>query len=94
MVKKSPISGFIPKLAWTGGIMVLVLALFLSYFNLNNYVKTQQNIDSRTVDVDKRDIVPEPIEAQKNYLKLRRDAVVDYLVVRNGNLNDYLASKY
>ncbi|MDR2026395.1 MAG: hypothetical protein LBQ01_02400 [Prevotellaceae bacterium] len=94
-MKKSPISGFIPKLAWTGGIMVLVLALFLSYMNFNNTsIKEQQNPDSRTVDADINDMVPEFAGSHKDYLKSHRDAVVDYLVVRNVNLNDYLASKY
>jgi hypothetical protein len=96
VAKKGTMSGFIPRLAWTGGIMIVVLALFLSYFNFNNiHTKQQQDSVPRTVDVDNRDIkVPEPTGLHKNYLKSRKDAVVDYLVVRNFNLNDYLASKY
>jgi hypothetical protein len=96
MAKKGTISGSIHRLAWYGGIMVLVLALFLSYFNFNNEpIKQQQNLDSQTVEIENRDITtPEPAGVQKNYLKTRRDAMVDYLVVRNFNLNDYLASKY
>jgi hypothetical protein len=93
MTKKSPISGFIPKLAWAGGIMILALALFLSYFNSNNTSKEQQSPDFRTVGIDNKDISTESADSHKDYLKSRRDAVVDYLTVRNVYY-DYLGSKY
>jgi hypothetical protein len=95
MAKKRPAFGFIPKLAWAGGITILLLALFLSYFNnFSNTSKEQQNPDARTVGIENKDIAPEVAGSHENYLKSRRDAVVDYLAVRNVNLNDYLATKY
>jgi hypothetical protein len=93
MSKKSPVYGFLPKLAWSGGIMVLVLTLFLSYLYFNKTVK-KQDTGTLVVETDGRTIDPTSADSQKKYLKLYRDGMVDYLAVRNVNLNDYLASRY
>jgi hypothetical protein len=90
MAKKSPVSGLIPKLAWSGGIIVLALALFLSYFNFNNTSLEKHNSETPIVN---RNNAKETADYQKNYLKSHRDAMVEYLASRNVNLNDYLASR-
>jgi hypothetical protein len=91
--KKSPLHGFIPKLAWSGGIMVLILALFLSYLNFNKSIRKQDS-ETLVVETDEKTIDPTSADSQKKYLKSYRDGMVEYLAVRNVNLNDYLASRY
>ncbi|MDR3266870.1 MAG: hypothetical protein LBT24_04785 [Tannerella sp.] len=91
--KKSPKYGFIPRLVWAGGVAVLVLALFLSYFS-NSIFNTQQKTDIQTVDVGPIDNFTEPVSAQENYLKQNRNAVANYLAAKNVSIYDYLASKY
>jgi hypothetical protein len=83
MSKKGPIHEFIPRLAWSGGIMVLMLVLFLSYLNFS---KKEQNSDIKGGNID-----PTTVDSQEKYLESYRDGMVDYLAVRNINLNDYLA---
>jgi hypothetical protein len=90
--KKRQVYGFIPKLAWSGGIVVLILALFLSYLNFNKSVKKQDT--GLVVETDERTIDPANADSQKKYLKSYRDGMVEYLAVRNVNINDYLASRY
>jgi hypothetical protein len=92
--KKSPIYGFIPKLAWSGGIIALVLTLFLSYLNFNNTSLKKQNPNTLVVNESEGDINTETVGPPKSYLKSRRDAMVEYLAVRNVNLDDYLTSRY
>jgi hypothetical protein len=94
MSKENPVHGFIPKLAlaWSGGIIVLVLALFLSYLNFNN-TSIKENPETFAVRRNDRN-TDLKTGSDKNYLKSRRDAMVEYLAVRNVNLNDYLTSKY
>jgi hypothetical protein len=94
MSKRSPVFGLVPKLAWSGGIMVLALALFLSYFNFNTSVG-KQNPETLIVNADSGKVAPKSFGVQKSSLKSYRDDVrVEYLAVRNVNLNDYLASRY
>jgi hypothetical protein len=93
MSKRSPVYGLIPKLAWSGGIIVLVLTLFLSYINFSNTSK--QNPDTLAVNVNNgNNNNPITVDSQKKYLKPYRDGMVEYLAPRNVNLNDYLASRY
>ncbi|MDR1594465.1 MAG: hypothetical protein LBS43_08295 [Prevotellaceae bacterium] len=97
MSKKSPVFAFglLPKLAWSGGIIVLALALFLSYFNFNNTSIGKQNPETLMVDADSGEISPKNVDVRKSSLKsYRNDVKVEYLAVRNVNLNDYLASRY
>jgi hypothetical protein len=90
MSKQSPAHGFIPKLAWSGGIIVLILALFLSYLNFN---KEKEQGD--TLAVEKQGIIdPTTTDSQNKHLKSYRDGMIEYLAVRNVNLDDYLASRY
>ncbi|MDR1582761.1 MAG: hypothetical protein LBS55_05805 [Prevotellaceae bacterium] len=92
MSKKSPfVLGLVPKLAWSGGIMVL--ALFLSYFIYNTSIK-EQGSETLIVDGNSENVAKESLDSSKNYLKSRRGAMVEYLVGRNVSLNDYLASRY
>ncbi|MDR2286136.1 MAG: hypothetical protein LBE04_01475 [Prevotellaceae bacterium] len=92
--KKSPVFGLISKLAWSGGIIVLALALFLSYFNFTSMSLKKQNSETLTVDKNTTDDTEKTADSQRNYLKSNRDAVVDYLALHNVNLNDYLATRY
>jgi hypothetical protein len=94
MSKKSPVFGLIPKLAWSGGVVVLALALFLSYLNLNNMSLKRQNSETLIVDENAVNNAKETVDSHKTYLKSHRNAVVDYLTLRNVNLNDYLAARY
>ncbi|MDR1581996.1 MAG: hypothetical protein LBS55_01855 [Prevotellaceae bacterium] len=94
MSKRSPVYGLIPKLAWSGGIAILAFTLFLSYFNFSDTSVKKQNSAKIAVNADSGKIAPKPSGNEKNSLKPRRDVMVDYLAVRNVNLNDYLASRY
>jgi hypothetical protein len=94
MSKKSPIYGFTPKLAWSGGIIVLILTLFLSYLNFNNTSLKEQNTDIFVINGNDENTDTKTAGSHKNYLQSRRDAMVEYLAVRNVNLNDYLTSRY
>ncbi|MDR3245110.1 MAG: hypothetical protein LBT50_01605 [Prevotellaceae bacterium] len=89
---KNPGHGFIPKIAWAGGIVVLILSLFLSYFSDSFF--TKQNPDIQTAGVESVNIVKPASGMPKNFLKSKRDAAVDYFSARRVSVNDYLASKY
>jgi hypothetical protein len=89
--KKRPGYGFIPRLAWAGGVVILVLALFLSYFN-NSLFNTKPGI--QTADIEPISNVAEPVAAEQNYLKKNRNAMANYLAVKNVSIYDYLSSKY
>ncbi|MDR1887301.1 MAG: hypothetical protein LBQ70_05230 [Prevotellaceae bacterium] len=90
--KKRPEFGFIPRLAWAGGIMVLALALFMSYFGNISLFK-QQAPDVQTVSAEQEDVASGSA-FRKNALKINRNAMADYLAVQNVSLNDYFASRY
>jgi hypothetical protein len=92
MAKKSTVHGLIPKLVWSGGIAVIALAFFLSYFNSTSNKKQKPALQTVSVEND-RDIAPKSGYSNK-HSNMYRDAKVDYLAVRNVNLNDYLGSKY
>jgi hypothetical protein len=93
--KKSPVFGLIPKLAWSGGVVVLAFTLFLSYINFNDTFIKKQNPESLIVNADSGKVAPKTIGTKGNSLKsYRNDVRVEYLAVRNVNLNDYLASRY
>jgi hypothetical protein len=89
--KKSPKYGFIPRLAWAGGVAVLVIALFLSYFNTSFFNTQKPGIQTVDVEPINDDAA---VSAQQNYLKKNRNAVANYLAVKNVSIYDYLASKY
>jgi hypothetical protein len=94
MAKRSPASGLIPKLAWSGGVVILALALFLSYLNFNNMSFKKQNSEPLIVNGNAVNNIEKTVDSHRNYLKSHRDAVVDYLALRNVNLNDYLTARY
>jgi hypothetical protein len=92
MAKKSSVHGFISKLVWSGGIAVIALVFFLSYFNSASNKKQKSALQAVTMEND-RNTTPES-GSQSKHPNMYRDAKVDYLAVRNVNLNDYLVSQY
>jgi hypothetical protein len=91
MAKKSTMHRFIPKLAWSGGIAILALVFFLSYFNYTSD-NNKQNPAFQAAGMN--DGISKSGSQNKRSADIYRDAKVDYLAVRNVNVNDYLASKY
>jgi hypothetical protein len=85
--KKSTVHGFIPKLALSGGIAVLALVFFLSYFSNTNNKKPNNDIQAAGIETSQPDF-------QNGRSDIRNNVKADYLAVRNVNLNDYLSSKY
>jgi hypothetical protein len=90
VAKKSTVHGFIPKLAWSG-IAILALVFFLSYFN-NTSNNKKQNSTLQAIGTNNG--ISQSSNQHKHSADTYHDAKVDYLAVRNVNLNDYLASKY
>jgi len=89
---RNPRHGFIPKIAWAGGIVVLILSLFLSYFSDSFFPK--QNPDIQTAELKSESIAKSVPGSPKNFLKSKPEATVDYFSVRRVSVKDYLALKY
>lgn len=95
--RRSPKIRFVPRLAFAG-VAALMLTLFFSDLNNTSELKNS-NIQTAEAEIQEKNLESKSKVTLDDYLKttsekFKSDAMIDYMALRNVNVNEILLARY